>query len=139
MAAGGDIAPTEIGHGGDAGQLGDAVGVADLHREGGIGQWAVAHGLPVRTDGVHLAAVDARAVQQAVGGRGERDPDLGIEVAQCIKRGDGAASPRAISSARIAGSQSWVRPWTKRQPPSAGNCTSAASMPSALVPDIRPR
>jgi len=71
---------------------------------------------------VHLAAVDARAVQQPVGGRGERDPDLGIKVAQCIKRGDGAAFAQA-----------------KRQPPSAGNCTSAASMPSALVPDIRPR
>src|SRR5690606_18968464 len=50
--------------------------------------------------------------------------------------------PIATRRARTASSQGWVWAATRRRPAVAGpsgNSTSAASMPSALVPEIRPR
>ncbi|MNV56512.1 hypothetical protein D3C71_1488020 [compost metagenome] len=50
------IATAEVGHGSDAGQLGDAVGVTDLPGESRFGQRPMADGLAMRTNRLHLRA-----------------------------------------------------------------------------------
>ncbi|GFF07908.1 hypothetical protein SM139_2995 [Stenotrophomonas maltophilia] len=86
MAPGRHVAAAEVGDRGDPGQLGDAVAVAQLHGEGGVGQRPVTHGLPMRADRTHLAAVHASLGQQLVGGPGEADRDPGVQLAQLLQR-----------------------------------------------------
>lgn len=65
LPAVGHIAPAEIADGGDIGQRGDAVVVAELHRETRVAFRFVPHRLAVATDGGDLLGVDAGLLQQA--------------------------------------------------------------------------
>ena len=85
VAAGGDVAPAQVGYGGDAGTFGDAVAVADLPGEGNLRTRAMAHRLSVRADRAYLRGRDAGGIEQGHGGVGERDRHLRVERAQFIQ------------------------------------------------------
>ena len=91
VAAGGDIAAAEVGHGGDPGALGDHVAVADLQGERRVAVRAVAQGLPVRTDRRDLRGRHAGFVEQGQRRIGKRAGDLHVEPPQFVQRGQLAA------------------------------------------------
>ena len=103
MAAGGDVAATEIGDRGDAAAFGDDVAVAHLPGEGSrlTIRGPVAHGLPVRADRAHLRrrALPARR-SPASPRRRRRGPDARIQLAEFVERS--VASPPWPSATRRA-------------------------------------
>ena len=78
LATGGDIARAEVGHGGDAGALGDDRWVADLETERELACGAVAHGLAVAADGAHVFRRQFPGTQNRQRCGGKQLAELGV-------------------------------------------------------------
>ena len=73
LAGGGNVSAPKVGDGGNAGQLGEGVGVADLQGERGVGLGAVAECLAVGPDRANVAVRDAGRDSCPTIGRKELD------------------------------------------------------------------
>ncbi len=142
LAARREIARAEVGDRGDTGALGDHRRVADLERRAQLGM--VRDGLPVRGD-----RVDARRATRPR--RAPRPPPRRRSARRAARRAPRTratpASPEGAPrraggcgpAARDRRARSGMRPAGTAAPPqSSGHSTSAASTPSAEVPDIKP-
>ncbi len=85
MASCGDIAPAEVRNGGDAGNLGDAVRVADLERKRMSPARVVINGLAVAADGFHFSVIDAASHQQPIDAGCKNVSQFGIKFAEACK------------------------------------------------------
>ena len=98
LAAGGDVAPAEVGDGGDAGGFGNDAGVAQLLGEGCGAAGVVAQGLAVRTDGGHFSGGHAGIGQGPGRGLGEGLAEPGVEPADFVQaqQGLGLGQPQHV-------------------------------------------
>ena len=79
------VATAEIGHGGDAAALGDDIAIAHLPGERRFAFGAMANGLPMRANRVHLAWCQSGIAGGLQGGVGESAGERGVQGAQLIK------------------------------------------------------
>ena len=146
VAAGGDVAATEVGDRGDAAALGDHVAVAELPGEGMLplkrapsGRWRTV--CPCEPIARTCSGATPASSQQLPRGRRRRRRRSARRA--CRSRPANCASPPWPSATRRA--RSAVIPGIGAAedqfaaPCAVAKRTSAASMPSALVPEIRPR
>ncbi len=92
MASGRDVASSEIGHGEDAGLLGDARRIPDLPsmREFALG--AMADRLTVRSDRAHRGGRDPGLSEERERGLGEAATHPCVEFAQFLEAGGRATA-----------------------------------------------
>ena len=86
LAAGGEVARAEIGHGRDAGALGDDRRVAHLERERLFGLRVMAQGLAVAADGADGGFVRAGLLQHRACGAGEKLAESRVQRAYALDR-----------------------------------------------------
>ena len=89
LAASGDIATSEIGDGGYAGQLRDQVAVAHLQGERRIAEWTMAQGLAMGTYGAYRLGAHAAFLQQCEHRFGQRLAHAGVQLAELVERNRG--------------------------------------------------
>ena len=82
LAASGDVPAAEIGDGGNAGDFGYPVGVADLKRVGMMGVGVVVQSLPVTADGDDIFGGDAGLFEQFKHAMAVQFSQFGIQLAQ---------------------------------------------------------
>ena len=135
LAAGGDVGAAEIGDRRDARAFGDHAGSPICSVKGcsppGDGARS---GRASRSR--RRRAIDAGLAQQRERGVGEACADRDVERAVVVERNRGVRVASASSACAARRDTARIAPMTSRR---GSKRTSAASMPSALVPEIRPR
>ena len=84
LAAGGDIARAEVGHGGNAGAFRYDGWVADLEAERKLARGAVAHCLAVAADGAHVLRRQFCRTQNGQRRAGKQLAEFGVQRPQPV-------------------------------------------------------
>jgi hypothetical protein len=133
-----EVAASKIGYGRVMRSRGDNVGIADLHRERLVCVRLMADGLAVAADRPNVGSRRCRSPRRARRRAGEAFADPGVQPADCIERAAlrMAARIQQFAASARADSRSRASRWWQQRLSSISK--RPASMPSMLVPDMRP-